>query len=63
MGIIRLHEVVSRATTFQNGISVAGLGPVAQPGVQDVDVSSVLKGHMELQTKMGDVLRVIDVDA
>ena len=59
----RLHEVVSRATTLQSGISVAGLGPVNQPGVQDVDVSSVLRGHMELQTKMGDVLRIIDVDA
>lgn len=31
--------------------------------MQDVDVSSVLRGHMELQTKMGEVLRVIDIDA
>jgi hypothetical protein len=60
---LRLHEVVSRATTLSNGIRVAGLGQVNQPGVQDVDVSSVLRGHMELQTKMGEVLRVIDVDA
>ncbi len=61
--LTRLHEVVSRATTLQSGIGVAGLGPVARPGVQDVDVSSVLRGHMELQTKMADVLRVIDLDA
>lgn len=59
----RLHEVVSRAATLSNGIKVAGLGPVEQPGVQDVDVSSVLRGHMELQTKMGEVLRIIDIDA
>ena len=59
----RLHEVVSRAAALNNGISIAGLAPVSQLGVEDVDVSSVLRGHMELQTKMGDVMRVIDVDA
>lgn len=59
----RLHEVVQRAVTLSDGRQPAGLGPVERLGVQDVDVSSVLKGHMELQTKMGDVLRVIDVDA
>ena len=55
--------MVSRATSLQSGIGVAGLGPIHQPGVQDVDLSSVLKGHMELQTKIEDVMRVIDVDA
>jgi hypothetical protein len=47
---------------LQNGINVAGLTAVAQTGVEDVNISSVLRGHMELQAKMGDVLRVIDVD-
>ncbi len=41
---------------------VAGLGPVKQPGVEDVDVSSVLGGHMELQAKMGEVIQLIDID-
>ena len=48
---------------MSNGMMVGGLGPVGQPGVEDVDVSSVLRGHMELQAKMGEVLRIIDVDA
>jgi hypothetical protein len=60
---LRLHEVVSRAATLSSGIQPAGLGPVEQPGVQDVNVSTVLRGHMELQTKMGEVMRLIDLDA
>lgn len=59
----RLHEVVTRAATLQSGLGVAGLGPIAQPGVEDIDLSAVVEGHMELQTKMGDVMRVINVDA
>jgi len=39
------------------------LGPVNQPGVEDIDVGSVLKGHMELQAKMPEIIRIIDVDA
>ncbi|KAK8850413.1 hypothetical protein IAR55_004331 [Kwoniella newhampshirensis] len=62
-GVVRLHEVVSRAAAMSNGIRVAGLGPVNHPGVQDVDVSSVLRGHMELQAKMPEILKIIDVDA
>ncbi|WWD20595.1 hypothetical protein CI109_105071 [Kwoniella shandongensis] len=62
-GVVRLHEVVSRAASMSNGIRVAGLGPVNQPGVQDVEVSSVLRGHMELQAKMPEILKIIDVDA
>ena len=58
----RLHEVVTRAATLSSGIKVAGLGPVAQPEVEDVDISSVLKGHMELQTKLSDILKIINVD-
>lgn len=61
--MIRLHEVVSRAATLNSGISPAGLGPVNQPGVQDVDLSSILRGHMELQAKMGEIIRIIDMDA
>lgn len=61
--IYRLHEVVTRAATLSSGIKVAGIGPVNQPGVQDVDISSTLKGHMEIQTKLPDILEIIDVDA
>lgn len=59
----RLHEVVTRAATLSSGIKVAGLGPVQQPGVEDVDVSAALKGHMELQTKLPDILEIVNVDA
>lgn len=63
LGLIeRLHEVLSRAATLNSGVSPAGLGPVNQPGVQDVDVSEVLRGHMELQAKMPEIIRIIDVD-
>ncbi len=62
-GVVRLHEVVSRAVELSNGIMVAGLGPVRQAGVEDVDISGVLRGHMELQAKMGDILEIIDIDA
>lgn len=61
--LARLHEVVTRAATLSSGIKVAGLGPVEQPGVQDVDISASLKGHMELQTKLPDILELIDLDA
>ncbi|KAK4688618.1 hypothetical protein P7C73_g1487, partial [Tremellales sp. Uapishka_1] len=61
-GVVRLHEVVSRAAVMSNGIRVAGLGPVEKVGVQDVDISTVLKGHFELQTKMGDILDVLRID-
>ncbi|WVW81013.1 hypothetical protein I302_103004 [Kwoniella bestiolae CBS 10118] len=62
-GVVRLHEVVSRAAVMSNGIKVAGLGPVEQPNIEDVDISSVLRGHMELQAKMPEILRIIDIDA
>lgn len=59
----RLHEVVTRAATLSSGIKVAGLGPVNQPGIQDVDISSTLKGHMEIQTKLADIMKIVNVDA
>jgi hypothetical protein len=54
---------VGRAVSLSSGVQIAGLGPVERPGVEDIDVSSVVGGHMELQAKMGDVMRLIDVDA
>jgi hypothetical protein len=48
---------------LSSGIKVAGIGPVTQPGIQDVDISSTLKGHMEIQTKLPDILEIINVDA
>lgn len=59
---LRLHEVVSRAVTLSNGAFVAGLRAVKQPGVEDIDLSDVLDGHLDIQEKMGEILRVIRVD-
>lgn len=60
--VVRLHEVVSRGVTGNNGVCVAGLGPVQQPGVEDMDLSDVLGGHNEINTKMDEVLQVLEVD-
>ena len=60
--MMRLHEVLSRATTLNSGVSPAGLGPVNQVGVEDIDIGSVLKGHMELQAKMPEIIRIIEID-
>lgn len=54
--------MVSRAATLNSGLSPAGMTPVNQPGVEDVDVGSVLKGHMELQTKMAEIIEIINID-
>ncbi|BEI93402.1 uncharacterized protein CcaverHIS019_0510300 [Cutaneotrichosporon cavernicola] len=60
--VVRLHEVLSRGVTGKNGVCVAGLGPVQQPGVEDMDLSDVLDGHSEINTKMGEVLQVLEID-
>jgi hypothetical protein len=49
--------------TLSSGVQIAGLGPVERPGVEDIDVGKVLRGHMELQAKMGEVMKLIDIDA
>ncbi|ORX41140.1 hypothetical protein BD324DRAFT_613381 [Kockovaella imperatae] len=61
--VVRVHEMISRAATLSNGIMPAGLGPVERPGIEDVDVSSILRGHLEIQAKIGDVINLIGIDA
>ena len=58
-----MHEVVSRAVTLSNGVHVAGLRRVEQPGVEDVDISNVVDGHLDLQKKVPEILKVLNVDA
>jgi hypothetical protein len=48
--------------TLQNGVHVAGLHAVNQPGVEDVDLSDVIEGHLDIQRQMGEVLKVIRLD-
>ena len=44
--VVRLHEVVGgMAEARVDGGRVAGLGPVAQKGVEDVDLSGVVDGQ------------------
>lgn len=54
--------MLSRAVTLQNGLYPAGLRPINEPGVEDVSLSEVLDGHMDIQRKMKDILEVIRVD-
>lgn len=55
--------MVSRAVTLSNGVHVAGLRRVEQAGVEDVDISNVVDGHLDLQKKMPEILKALDVDA
>lgn len=54
--------MLSRAVTLQNGVHVAGLRAVKQPGVEDIDLSDVIEGHLDIQRQMNEVLRVIRID-
>jgi hypothetical protein len=54
--------VLSRAVTLQNGVHVAGLRAVNQPGVGDVDLSEVIEGHLDIQRQMGEVLKAVKID-
>lgn len=60
--VVRLHEVVSRGFTGNNGICVAGLGAVRQPGVEDVDLSEAIKGHFEINTRIPEILDLLQMD-
>jgi len=59
----RLHEVVSRAVTLSNGVHVAGLREVKQAGVEDINISEVVDGHLDLQKKMPEILQVLQIDS
>lgn len=60
--VVRLHEVVSRAVTGKNGVCVAGLGAVMQPGVEDVDLSEAIAGHFEINASIPEVLEMLQID-
>lgn len=60
--IVRMHEVVSRGFTGQNGVRVAGLGPVEKPGIEDVDLGDVLQGHGEINAKAGEIVELLRID-
>lgn len=60
--IVRMHEVVSRGFTGQNGARVAGLGPVEKKGVEDIDLGDVLQGHGEINAKAGEIVELLRID-
>ena len=60
--VVRLHEVVSRGITGNNGVCVAGLGAVMQPGVEDVDLSDAIGGHFEINARIPEVLEMLQID-
>lgn len=54
---------MSRAVTLSNGVHVAGLREVKQAGVEDINISEVVDGHLDLQIKMPEILQVLQIDA
>ena len=60
--IVRMHEVVSRGFTGQNGTRVAGLGPVEQKGIEDIDLGDVLQGHGEINAKAAEIVDLLRID-
>lgn len=62
--VVRLHEVVGGVTEGRVGLKVAGLGEVGLEGVvEDVDLSGVVKGHFDINKKLPEILRIVDMDA
>lgn len=43
-------------------LSAAGIAPVKVPGVEDVDVSSVIKGHQHYSSRIRDCLVKVGLD-
>jgi pimeloyl-ACP methyl ester carboxylesterase len=53
--------VIYRATFFTQGL--AGLQAVNMPGIENVDVTEIVKGHSSYLSKVGDILQAIDIDS
>lgn len=60
--VVRMHEVVARGVTGQNGVRVAGLGPVEKQGVEDIDVGDVVQGHGEINAKAAEIVDLLRID-
>lgn len=57
-GVGRLHEVLGGG----GWSDMAGLRPVEREGIEDIDLSDVVEGHFELNTKIKEVLQAIGVN-
>ncbi|KAJ0412512.1 hypothetical protein ATCC90586_006879 [Pythium insidiosum] len=44
-------------------LNSAGIGPIEVPGVENVNLSSIIKGHMEYKNKIGAILDVLGLEA
>ncbi|KAH8933724.1 hypothetical protein BDL97_18G045000 [Sphagnum fallax] len=53
--------VIYRATFLTQGL--AGLQAVNIPGIENVDVTEIVKGHSSYLSKVGDILQAIDIDS
>lgn len=56
--LVRLHSMVSSRMST----SVAGLGSVEVEGVEEVDVSDIVSGHLELGQRLKDILERVGVN-
>ncbi|GLE00493.1 hypothetical protein PINS_up009250 [Pythium insidiosum] len=44
-------------------LNSAGIAPIEVPGVENVNLSSIIKGHMEYKNKIGAILDVLGLEA
>ena len=52
--------LVHRANSL--GYGIAGLEPVLAPGVENLDVSAIVKGHSKYRLTVGRVLKLVDLE-
>lgn len=56
--VARLHSLISTRLS----IRVAGMTAVEVEGVENVDLSDILEGHLEISKKMKEVLERLELD-
>jgi len=54
--VARLHSLISTRLS----VKIAGLQPVEAQDIDDVNVSEIIDGHLELNSKMPEVLQSLD---
>ncbi|KAB5592974.1 membrane protein [Ceratobasidium theobromae] len=57
-GVGRLHEVISGAGFG----GMAGLNAVNIPGIEDVNVSGIVEGHFDINSKLAEILQGVRVN-
>ncbi|KAH9817092.1 hypothetical protein DFH28DRAFT_963024 [Melampsora americana] len=56
--LVRLHSLMS----VRMSLKVAGLGDLALEGIEEVDVSDLVEGHLDLSKKMKEILERVGIN-